>query len=352
MQRNFRTALVLVLLAGLCSIPAHAGRIALLLEQPYGRLGAMDPLGHVSIYLSDVCAATPVRLRRCDPGERGVVISRYHHIDGYDWIAMPLLAYLYAVNEPSAIPDEATHGMVVRMRDKYRRAHLLKLVPDDPDHEIPQGDWTQLLGESYLRKIYGFSLETTPEQDDALIAKLNSGKNHKRYNLLLRNCANFAENILNFYYPHSIHRNFIVDLGAMTPKQAAHSLEKYAKRHPGLNFTTFVIPQVPGKIERSSSVHGILDAVLETKKYVVPLAVLNPEVVGGLVVVYLSGGRYHPGADIEAVFNPRREYEPGMMEAANAPMSQQYESEQMDAQSRSNTATSVSFHQNAGRPSE
>lgn len=352
MQRYIRTAFFLVLLAGLCSIPAHAGRIALLLEQPYGRLGAMDPLGHVSVYLSDVCAATPVRLRRCDPGERGVVISRYHHIDGYDWIAMPLLPYLYAVNDPDAIPDETNRAMVTRMRDQYRRAHLLKYVPDDPDRKIPNGDWTQLLGESYLRKIYGFSLETTPEQDDALIAKMNSSKNRSRYDLAFRNCANFAENILNFYYPHSIHRSFIIDIGAMTPKQTAHSLEKYAKRHTDLDFTTFVIPQVPGKIHRSGSVHGVLDALLESKKYIVPLAVLNPEVVGGLIVVYLGGGRYHPGANIETVFNPQRNYEPGTMEAVNAPVDQQNEQEQISSRDKSNTAMDASFRQNAGHPSE
>src|SRR6185312_15618347 len=142
------------------SVSAHAGKIALLLEQPYGHFGSMHPTGHVSVYLSDVCAETPVKLRRCDPGERGVVISRYHRIDGYDWMAMPLLAYLYAVDEPDEIPDEISRPLAKRMRNQYRLAHLLAYVPDDPDHEIPDGDWTQLLGESYLRKIYGFSLET------------------------------------------------------------------------------------------------------------------------------------------------------------------------------------------------
>jgi hypothetical protein len=29
-------------------------------------------------------------LRPCQPGELGVVISRYHRVGGYDWIAMPV----------------------------------------------------------------------------------------------------------------------------------------------------------------------------------------------------------------------------------------------------------------------
>ena len=346
MRQNVRIILLVALFAALSSASAHAGNVALLIEQPYGRLGAMDPLGHVAVYLSDVCAETPVRLRRCDPGERGVVLSRYHHIHGYDWVAMPLLPYLYAVNDPDVIPGFASRNIVMSMRDEYRREYLLELVPDDPDHEVPEGDWTQLLGESYDRKIYGFSLETTAEQDDALIAKLNDSKNRSRYNLAFRNCANFAEDILNFYYPHSIHRNFIADLGFMTPKQTAHAIEKYAKRHPDLEFTTYVIPQVPGKISRSSSIHGVLDSVLETKKYVLPLAILHPAVAGSLIAVYLGGGRYHPGAHIESVFDPRREYEPGTMETASAPLNQQVHKVE---ETTSYTPTNVAFQPDATR---
>ena len=312
MQQGFKAVICLFFITAFGSVSAHAGKIALLLEQPYGHFGSMNPTGHAAIYLSDVCVETPVELRRCYPGERGAVISRYHRIDGYDWLAMPLLAYLYAVDDPADIPDQASKTLAMHMRDRFRRAHLLNYVPNDPDGGIPEGDWTQLLGESYLRKIYGYSVETTPEQDDALIAMLNDSKNRSRYNLAFRNCADFAEDILNFYFPHSVHRNFIADLGFMTPKQAAHSFEKYAKRHPDLNFTTFIIPQVPGSIHRSSDIHGVLDSVLETPKYVLPLAILHPVVAGSLVAVYIGGGRYHPGAHIENVFDAQQELEPGM----------------------------------------
>ena len=314
MQRRLTTVLFLAVLAALCSVPAHAGKVALLLEEPYGQFGAMNPTGHAAIYLSDVCADTPVRLRRCDPGERGVVLSRYHRIDGYDWLAMPLLPYLYAVNDPEKIPDKADAKLALRMRDEYRRRYLMDYAPDDPEHEIPDGEWTELVGESYIRKIYGFALETRPEQDDVLIAIFNDRNNRSHFNLLFNNCANFAEKVLNFYYPHSIHRNFITDAGVMTPKQAARSLAKYAKRHSDLEFTTFVIPQVPGTIHRSTPVHGVIESLVETKKYVLPLAVLHPAVAGGLLAVYLGDGRFHPGSEAEAVFDPREESEPGTMD--------------------------------------
>jgi hypothetical protein len=318
MRRSSRGVLFILLLVVLGSVPARAGKIALLLEEPYGRFGAMNPTGHAAIYLSDVCAETPVHLRRCDPGERGVVISRYHKVGGYDWIAMPLLAYLYAVNNPDQIPLEADRKLATQLRDAYRRKYLMDIVPDSPHHTVPKGNWTELVGEAYDRKIYGFALETTPQQDDALIAGLNDHKNHSHFNLFFNNCANFAEELLNFYYPHSIHRNFIEDVGLMTPKQAAHSMEKYARRNSDLELTTFVIPQIPGTIHRSTPVHGVIEALLETKKYSVPLAFLHPAIAGGLIAVYVVDGRFHPAAHMETVFNPRKDAEPGMITTAKA----------------------------------
>ena len=316
MGRNLKSVFSLAL-AVLCTAPAaHAGKIALLLEEPYGQFGSMNPTGHAAIYLSDVCAETPVRLRRCEPGERGVVISRYHKVDGYDWIAVPLLPYLYGVDNPDEIPAEANVGLETRIRDQYRRTYLVDYVPDDPKHEIPRGDWTQLVGESYDRKIYGFELETRPEQDDALIAVLNDSRNRTHFNLFFNNCANFSEKILNFYFPHSIHRNFIVDVGLMTPKQAARSLQKYAKRHPDLEYTTFVIPQVPGSNHRSTPVHGVIESLVETKKYALPLAVLHPVIAGSLIAVYFGDGRFHPASQMETTFDPHQETEPGEIVAA------------------------------------
>ncbi|GGH13422.1 hypothetical protein [Silvibacterium dinghuense] len=281
----------------------------MLLEEPYGEFGFFNPTGHAAIYLSDVCAETPTRLRRCQPGETGVVLSRYHAVGGYDWLAVPLIPYLYAVDDPEQIPESADQKMVLRLRDRYRRHHLADIVPDDPKHEIPKGDWTQLVGESYDRRMYGFAVKTTEEQDGALIAEFNDRDNTSHFNLFFRNCANFSEGVINFYYPHAIHRNFIADAGLMTPKQAARSLNSYAKKHPEMDLRTFVIPQVPGSIRRSTPVDGVVESLVKSKKYVLPLAFLHPVVTGTLVAVYWGDGRFHPDPK-SAVFEPTRDETP------------------------------------------
>ena len=186
--------------------------------------------------------------------------------------------------------------MEASLRDRYRRNHLLAYVPDvasgKKEGEAPGGEWTQLVGASYDRRIYGFQIETTAEEDEMFMNKFNDSRNEGHFNLLFHNCADFSRTLLNVYYPHAVHRNFFVDLGITTPKQVARSLTKYADRHPELTFSTFMIPQVPGSIKRSHPIDGVLESVVKSKKYVLPLAVLTPEVTAGLVVAYLTDGRF------------------------------------------------------------
>jgi hypothetical protein len=77
----------------------------------------------------------------------------------------------------------------------------------------------------------------------------------------------------------------------MTPKQVARSLVSYGKKNPELNMTAFVIEQVPGSIPRSHPVDGVAESLVKSKKYLLPMAFLVPEVTGGVVVAYLVDGR-------------------------------------------------------------
>jgi hypothetical protein len=102
----------------------------------------------------------------------------------------------------------------------------------------------------------------------------------------------------------TVHRNFLVDFRLTTPKQDARSLTKYAKRHPELSFSTFVVPQVPGSIPRSKPTDGVLESLVKSKKYAAPLVWLSPELVAGMVSVYLVYGRFQPPAHDPVVTVP------------------------------------------------
>lgn len=297
-----KTFWVLCFLTLIASLQAKAD-VALLLEEPYGGFGQMIPAGHAALYLTRVCAETPLVLRRCAPGENGVVISRYYKVGGYDWVAIPLIAYLYAVDDPAQIPESANAKLVSELRDDYRRRYLEMIAPDRRNGSAPGGEWPLLVGEAYDRKIYGFQIATTEEQDDQVIALLNQHANKRaRRNfpafMISHNCADFARGILNFYYPHSVHRNFVADFGITTPKQVAKSLVKYAHRHSDLEFSSFVIPQIPGSRHHSQPVDGVTEAVVRSKKYVVPLAFLHPFIAGGAVAFYLGEGLFSPSHEV------------------------------------------------------
>jgi hypothetical protein len=277
-------------LVALSPAKLHA-QATLLLEEPYSYDGTFAGTGHAAVYLSRVCAESPTVLRRCGLGENGVVISRYHRVAGRDWIAIPLMPYLYAVNSAEDIPLFADRKVVDFLRQQY----LEKIG-------ITDSDAFQLAGSAYDRTSYGFRIATQPGQDDKLIEILNSSPNSESYKLLSRNCADFAKQVINFYYPKAIHRSIIADLGVTTPKQSAKSLVHFAKHHPEMQLTTFIIPQVPG-LKRSKPVHGVIESLVLAKKYVTPVLLFHPFLIGTVETAYWAGWRFNPGKNA-LIFDP------------------------------------------------
>lgn len=117
-----RTFAVLAVLFGAFGLKAGASA-TLLTEEPYRKLGFFTATGHSAVYLSGVCAQTPLILRRCGPGESGVVLSRYDDVGGYDWIAILLVPYLYAVERPEDVP----------------RIHSLRFPPEETATPLSTG---------------------------------------------------------------------------------------------------------------------------------------------------------------------------------------------------------------------
>jgi hypothetical protein len=260
------------------------------MEEPYGIFGKLNPTGHDAIYFSRICAETPVKLRRCEPGEMGSVIARYSDISGYDWVAMPLIPYLYATENPYTVPDRVDRSTVNRMRDAYHEAHLMSLGENLRKGDFLHGGWAQLVGVSYERKMYAYRFETTTEQDETVIALLNDSANRSHFQLLFNNCADFSRKILDLYFPGSFHRSAFPDAGMTTPKQITAKLLSFAKKHPEIDLRVYEVPQVPGYRRPSHSNKNISEALITTG-YAVPIVILNPYVAAGLFVDFLAHRR-------------------------------------------------------------
>jgi hypothetical protein len=283
----FMALTVLALSASPC--PAQA---ALLMEEPYGFFGSVNPTGHNAIYFERICAETPTYLRRCQSGELGSVISRYQGLNGYDWVAIPLVPYLYAVEDASQVPVRVDRQTVKDLRNRYHETHLLGLGNHLHPGNFVHGGWAQLVGLSYERRIFAFRFETTEAQDDAFISRMNDSRNRTQFNLLFSNCSDFARQTLNFYFPHTFRRSAFPDAGMTTPKQIAYKLVRNSRKHPEMQLTVFELPQIPGYRRLSHSNKSIAES-LATTVYAVPIAVMNPYLAGGIFVDYFVRGRYH-----------------------------------------------------------
>jgi hypothetical protein len=293
-MRTPRTiAFILVAFAFQLLLPIRStAQAALLMEEPYGFFGTVNPTGHTAVYFAHICAETPTELRRCRPDEMGAVISRYSNVNGYDWVAIPLIPYLYSVEDTSQVPEQTNSAMVDRMRDEYHEAHLLGLGEKIPRGGFWHGGWTELVGVSYERRMYAFRFDTTEAQDDAFIARMNSAKNESDFQLLFNNCSDFSRGVLNQYFPRKFRRSIFPDAGMTTPKQITYKLERYAHKHPEIHLEVFEIPQIPGYRRMSRSNKSISESLITTA-YAVPIAIVNPYLAGGLFVDYVVRGRYH-----------------------------------------------------------
>jgi hypothetical protein len=265
---------------------------ALLLEEPYGFFGTLNPTGHTAIYFARICAAGPTKLRRCEPGELGSVISRYSDVAHHDWVIIPLIPYLYSVEDLSQVPDRVNREEVRHFRNQYHEAHLLSLGRDVRRGDFWHGGWTQLVGVAYERRMFAFRFDTTEEQDDAFIEHMNNDKNRSHFELFYNNCADFSRKVLNQYFPRKFRRSIFPDAGMTTPKQITYKLVRYAKKHPELHLEVYEIPQVPGNRRLSRKNKNISESLVTTA-YAVPIAILNPYVAGGLFADYVMHGRYH-----------------------------------------------------------
>jgi len=298
--RRTIAVLCLFLFGSLCA----KADIFVLISEPYGTYGRLTPTGHSLVGFDRICAAGPIKLRLCRTGEAGAVISRYHKIGGYDWLAIPLMPYLYGVKDAAEVPQFATHDFVEKTRDAYRREYLELIAPDQPDGSTPKGNWYELVGSAYDRSIHVFRLPSTLEQDRAVIQRLNDSPNKSNYHLFNSNCADFVKVILDQIYPGLVTRQFFPDLRITSPRLIAQRITRYSKKHPEMKLEAWTIQQVAGENARSRKLHGPSDALL-VSAYAVPFCFIVPVAAEQMAVSFLWHGRPPLYPDSVPVLDPK-----------------------------------------------
>ncbi|MFN2492341.1 MAG: hypothetical protein ABR501_05595 [Pyrinomonadaceae bacterium] len=278
-------------------IPVSArADVSLLLGEAIGYAGEWSGSGHTAIYFSNICSDGPVKLRLCAPGERGVVLSSYPKFGEhapYEWIAIPVIPYLYGVESERDIPLYANGEVRTLLKETYRKKHLRSIIPDNADGSIPKGNWSPMIASVINRDVYSLNVKTTRQEDARLVAQFNELPNKGDFRTLYNNCADFARIVLNRYFPGATHRDVINDFTmSTTPKAVAKSLTVYATKRPERLFNVTKYPQISGTIWRSFDVRNLTEIGFRSRKYYVPSLIFNPYVAAVFAATYLTTGRF------------------------------------------------------------
>jgi hypothetical protein len=140
--------------------------------------------------------------------------------------------------------------------------------------------------------VYIFAVDTTAEQDQAFIDHFNALANKSNFNGVTRNCADFTRGIINFYFPHAVHRDYVNDFGMESPKAVARTFTHFALHHAELNFRVLHFAQVPGTIRRSSEVRAGTEQLVRSKKLLIPMALFADHAIPVVAASYLLTGRF------------------------------------------------------------
>jgi len=269
--------------------------VSLIILESVGVAGEFTGSGHTTIYFSNICADGPTRLRLCQPGEQGAVLSTYPDFSKNltrEWMAVPLISYLYGVEHERDIPLYADGKIRNLLREAYRKKHLGNVIADKADGTMPEGGWRTLLTMAFNRDIYSFNLKTTIEEDAQFLKEFNSSSGKGEFNSFTRNCADFTRKIINKYFPGAARRDVINDFGITTPKATVKSLTRYASERPERLFNITKHSQVAGPIWRSYDNRSFTEKALLSKKYMIPTLVFYPPLYAVFAGAYLTTGRF------------------------------------------------------------
>lgn len=258
--------------------------------------------GHSAVYLSRVCPESPIKLRLCRPGEMGSVISNYTTLgedQPFEWNVVPLSVYLYGVNDPRFRPIFGSPKIKRALEEKYRAEYLADYCTTETCRTSDKAEWREMVGATLSRSIYVFVVDTTVEQDLAFIKEFNSSPNVNHFNGVSRNCATFTRRVIDSFFPHAAHADYLNDFGMTSPKAIARSFTHYAQNHPEMEFRVFHFAQLPGTVKQSTEPRTGTEQLYRSKKLLVPMAIFAEYELPVVAGSYLLTGRFNPEHELE-----------------------------------------------------
>lgn len=294
-MKNKSITQVLAIVMFLLFVPSAKADVSFLFHEALGMSGESTAAGHAAVYLSNICSDNGLVLRVCRPGETGIVLASYPQFGtkiNYERLALPLLPYLYGVHEQRDIPLYTNGEIRTLLREKYRREHWSHLVSAGADGNPPPGRWQQMIAVNFNRDIYALTVKTSLVEDLNFIQSLNARPNVSKFNTLYRNCSDFSADILNLFFPHTVHRDWVNDFTMTTPKAIARTFTRFAQKHPERLFYVTKFAQLAGPIKRSFDARNFSEQAFKSKKYFISEAIFKQPLIPIFMGMYYTLGRY------------------------------------------------------------
>jgi len=295
-------AVLVLLFIGLAASPAYGDVGVLLNESLDTGLARITGSGHSAVYFSRICPESPIKLRLCRPNEQGSVISNYTTLgedQPFEWNVVPLSVYMYGVEDPQNRPLFGSQKIKHALEERYRANFLAGYCESATCRTSGKAEWREMVGATLERSIYIFVVETSLEQDRALIAELNALPNQNHFNGVTRNCAEFSRRLINTYFPHSTRADYLNDFGLITPKAIARSFARFGERHPEAHLRVLHFAQLPGTIKRSTECRSGTEQLYHSKKLIVPMILFADHELPFMAASYLLTGRFNPEHELE-----------------------------------------------------
>lgn len=294
---QLRWLLITICLLFYLHIATAKADVGIFLSDPTGKgASRFTAAGHASIYLSNICPASPIRLRICQPGESGSVLSNYARLGEdkpYEWNIVSISIFLYGFEDHAERPFVASLSLKRILEERYRQTHLKELCSNLPCSADLAANWRDMVGTTFVRGLYLIAVKTTPQQDQEFVRVWNAQENANHYNGFTNNCANFVRRALSVYFPNSTSAAYLNDFGMASPKSVAHSFAKYAKRHPELGFYVTRFAQIPSERKTTGVARVGTEAVFHQKKWMLPLLWFGGYELPVMGTAYLLTGRYN-----------------------------------------------------------
>ena len=297
--RGFRMvfALPLVTLLFHIAIPRASADVGVILNESLDEdFDRISSTGHSAIYFSRICPESPVKLRLCRPGESGSVMSNYVNIgedESYEWNIVPLNIYLFGVEDPRNRPLFASYKIKRLLEERYRQKYLPTYCTTESCMNSPKSEWREMVAATMIRGVYIFTVDTTEAQDLQLIADFNTSVNKNHFNGVTRNCADFTKHIINTYFPHSAHADYLNDFGMTSPKAVARTFTHYGLHHSESNFRVMHFAQVPGVTKRSRTVRSGSEQLFHSGKLLIPMALISYYAVPVVATSYFTTAHFN-----------------------------------------------------------